>query len=81
MGWTPNEVGFPAGQEINSLFNIVQTGSGANPASYTLGTEGSFPRDKAARPEADHSPPSTAEFENAGRYAFTPTYLHDALLN
>jgi hypothetical protein len=36
----------------------VQTGSGAHPASYTVGTGGSFPGGKA-RPgrDADHSPP------------------------
>jgi hypothetical protein len=40
----------------------VQTGSGVHPTSYTVGTGGSFPRDKA-RPghDADHSPPSSAE--------------------
>jgi hypothetical protein len=40
----------------------VQTSSGAHPASYTMGTGGSFPGGKA-RPErdADHSPLSSAE--------------------
>jgi hypothetical protein len=40
----------------------VQTGSEAHPASYPLGTGGSFPGGKA-RPgrDADHSPPSSAE--------------------
>jgi hypothetical protein len=40
----------------------VHTGSGAHPASYTVGTEGSFSGGKA-RPgrDADHSPPSSAE--------------------
>jgi hypothetical protein len=40
----------------------VQIGSGAHPASYTVGTGGSFPGGKA-RPgrEAEHSPPSSAE--------------------
>jgi hypothetical protein len=40
----------------------VQTGSGAHPASCTMGTGGSFPGGKA-RPgrDADHSPPSSAE--------------------
>jgi hypothetical protein len=40
----------------------VQTGSGAHPASYTMGTGGSFPKGKA-RPGCDayHSPPSTAK--------------------
>jgi hypothetical protein len=39
----------------------VQTGSGAHPASYTVGTGGSFTGGKA-RPgrDADHSPPSSA---------------------
>jgi hypothetical protein len=43
-----------------SLF--VQTGSGAHPASCTMGTGGPFPGTKA-RPgrDADHSPPSSAE--------------------
>jgi hypothetical protein len=40
----------------------VQTGSGPHPASYTMGTGGSFPGGKA-RPgrDADHSPSSSAE--------------------
>jgi hypothetical protein len=43
----------------------VQTGSGAHPASYPMGTGGSFPRGKV-RPgrDADHSPPSSAEVKN-----------------
>jgi hypothetical protein len=45
-----------------SLF--FQTGSGAHPASCTMGTGGPFPEAKA-RPwrDADHSPPSSAEVE------------------
>jgi hypothetical protein len=40
----------------------VQTGSGAHPASYPIGTGGRFPGGKV-RPErdADHSPQSRAE--------------------
>jgi hypothetical protein len=43
----------------------VQTGSGAHPASCTMGTGGSFPGAKT-RPgrDADQSPPSSAEFNN-----------------
>jgi hypothetical protein len=43
----------------------LQTGSGAHPASYQMGTWGSFPGGKA-RPgrEADHSPPSSDEVKN-----------------
>jgi hypothetical protein len=48
----------------------VQTGSGAHPASCTMGTGGPFPGVKA-RPgrDADHShPPSSAEVENEELY-------------
>jgi hypothetical protein len=43
----------------------VQTGSGADPTSCTMGTGGPFPRAKA-RPgrDPDHSPPSSAKVEN-----------------
>jgi hypothetical protein len=43
----------------------VQTGSGAHPASCTMGTGGHFLGGKA-RPgrDADHSPPSSAEVKN-----------------
>jgi hypothetical protein len=52
------------GQRIFPLTS-VQTGSGAHPASCTMGAGGPFPGAKA-RPErnADHSPPSSAEVEN-----------------
>jgi hypothetical protein len=44
---------------------FVQTGSGAHPASCTMGTGGPFLGGKA-RPgrDADHSHPSSPEFEN-----------------
>jgi hypothetical protein len=47
------------GQRILSSNPCVQTGSGAHPASCTVGTGGSFPGGKA-RPErdADHSAPA-----------------------
>jgi hypothetical protein len=41
-------VRFPAGTRDFSLFHSVQTGSGADTASYPVGTEGSFPGSKAA---------------------------------
>jgi hypothetical protein len=37
----------PVGEEF-SLLHVVQTGSGAHPACYPMGTGGSFPRSKAA---------------------------------
>jgi hypothetical protein len=61
-GWTAEGSEFESrwGQHF-SLFHIGQTGSGAHPASYIMGTRGSFPRGKAAECEADHSPLTSAE--------------------
>jgi hypothetical protein len=43
----------------------VQTGSGAHPASCTMGTEGPFSGAKARTGrDADHSPPSSADVKN-----------------
>jgi hypothetical protein len=43
----------------------VQTGSGAHPASCTMGTGGPFPGGKTRQGrDADHSPPPSAEVEN-----------------
>jgi hypothetical protein len=55
----------PAGAKDFSFNLCVQTGSGAHPASCTMGTGGHFPGVKA-RPgrDADHSPPSSAEVVN-----------------
>jgi len=38
----------PVGAGNFSPYHRVQTGSGAHPASYTIGTRGSFPGGKAA---------------------------------
>jgi hypothetical protein len=53
------EVQSPTGADFSSS-PCVQTDSGAHPASYPVGTGGSFPGGKA-RPgrDADHSPPSS----------------------
>jgi hypothetical protein len=58
------EVRSPTGTDFSSS-PCVQTGSGVHPASYPMGTGGSFPGGKA-RPgrDADHSPPSSAEVKN-----------------
>jgi hypothetical protein len=62
--WTI-EVRFPAGAKDFSSSLCVQTGSGAHPASCTMGTGGPFHGGKA-RPgrDTDHSPPSSVEVEN-----------------
>jgi hypothetical protein len=55
----------PVGSKDFSSSLCVQTGSGAHPASCTMGTGGPFSGGKA-RPgrDADHSPPSSAEVVN-----------------
>jgi hypothetical protein len=45
-----SRVRFPAGAGNFSLHHHVQDGSGAHPASYPMGTRGSFPGGKAAGP-------------------------------
>jgi hypothetical protein len=43
-----SRVRFPGGAGNFCLLHRVQNGSGAHPASYPVGTGGSFPRGKAA---------------------------------
>jgi hypothetical protein len=55
----------PAGAEDFSSSVCVQTGSGAHPASCTMGTRGPFPGGKARLgSDDDHSPPSSTEVVN-----------------
>jgi hypothetical protein len=59
------EVRSPAGAKNFSCSLCVQTGSGAHPASCTMGAGGPFPGAKARpRRDADHSPLSSAKVEN-----------------
>jgi hypothetical protein len=44
-----SRVRFPAGAGNFSPHHRIQNGSGAHPASYPMGTRGSFPGGKAAR--------------------------------
>jgi hypothetical protein len=83
MGWT---IGFlvsiSGGTGNFSLHHRVKNGSEAHPASYPMGNRGSFPGGKAARREADHSPPPSAEVKNAWSYTSTsPICLHGAVLS
>jgi hypothetical protein len=71
-----------AGAGNFSLHHRVQTGSGAHPPSYPMGTMGSFPGIKRQGRVADHSPPSSAEVKNAWSYTFTPPIrLHGMVLS
>jgi hypothetical protein len=55
----------PAGADDFSSSLCVQTGSGAHPASCTMGTGGPIPGGKTRpRRDADHSPLSSAEVVN-----------------
>jgi hypothetical protein len=49
-----------------SLLHSVQTSSGAHPASYPMGTGGSFPGVKSPGSEADHPHPYSAEVKTGG---------------
>jgi hypothetical protein len=60
-----NVVRVPAEAGNFPLHHRVQTGSGAHPVSYPMGTVGSFPGVKRAGREADHSPPYSADVNNA----------------
>jgi hypothetical protein len=65
-------VRFPAEAGKFFLRYHVQTGSGAHPASYEMGTGG----------EADHSPPFSAEVKDAWRCTSTPPVrLHGVVLS
>jgi hypothetical protein len=65
----------PGRVKMFSLLHIVQTGSGVYPTSYKMGTGGSFPGVKRQGPEADHSPPTSAEVKNMWIYISTPLYV------
>jgi hypothetical protein len=69
-----SRIRFSAGAGNFSLPHRVQNGSGAHPASYPMGTGGSFPGVKQPGCEADHSPPSNAEVKNAWSYTSNPQH-------
>jgi hypothetical protein len=64
-----------------SILHGIQTGSGAHPTSYPMGTRGSFPRVKWQGHEADHSFPFSAEVKNDDLYLHFPIHLHGVVLN
>jgi hypothetical protein len=71
-----SRVRFPAGAGNFSLHYRVQNSSGAHPASYPIGTKGSFPAGEAAGREADHSPPPSTEVKECVElYLHSPQYV------
>jgi hypothetical protein len=64
----------PVGSKF-SLLHIVQTGSGVYPNSYNMSTRGYFPGVKRQGCDADHSPPTSAEFKKMWIYTSTPPYV------
>jgi hypothetical protein len=59
-------------QEIFSFSYGVQTGSGAHPAFYPVGTEVLFPEEKRPGRDPDNSSPSSVEVKNMWIYTSTP---------
>jgi hypothetical protein len=54
------EVRSPTGAEDFSSSPCIQTGSGAHPASYPMGTGGKTQPER----DTDHSPPSSVDVKN-----------------
>jgi hypothetical protein len=69
LDYRVSRVRFPVGDQNFSLFHRVQTGSGAQAASFTIGTGLKQPGR-----EVDHSPPSS-KVKNTWRYTSTPQYV------
>jgi hypothetical protein len=79
MGWTTRILQFDSRQGAGnfSLHHHIQNGSGTHPASYPMGTRGSFPGGKA-----DHSPPSIAKLKECIElYLHSPIRLHGMVLS
>jgi hypothetical protein len=77
-----SRVRFPAGAGDFSLHHCVKNGSGAHPASYPLGTRGSFPGVERPEREADHTLPSSAEVKECVEpYLHSPIRLHGVVLS
>jgi hypothetical protein len=74
MGWMTEMSEFESqlGEEFS--LHVVQTGSVAHPASYPIGSEGSFAGVKLLGHEADHSSPTSAEVRRMCIYTSTPPY-------
>jgi hypothetical protein len=63
MGWMA-KVRFLAKIRDFSVLHSLQTGSEAHPATYLVGTGGSFPGGKEVGYEYDYAPPSSSKVKN-----------------
>jgi hypothetical protein len=82
-GWTIKGSEFESrwGQEF-LLLHVVQTGSGAHPASYPVGDGGFSPGVKRPEHEADHLPPASVEVKKMWNlYNHFRICLHGVVLN
>jgi hypothetical protein len=61
--------------EYFSLLHVVETGSGAHPASYPMGNLGPFGGCKAPVREVEHSFLTSDEVKKAWIYTSTPPYV------
>jgi hypothetical protein len=72
----------PARAGYFSLHHCIHNGSGTHPASYPLGTRGSFPGVNRPGREADRLPPSSAEVKECVKlYLHFPLRLHGMVLS
>jgi hypothetical protein len=58
--------------QLKEFSSRLQTGFGAHPSSYPMGTGAFSPAVKQSRPEADHSPRTSAEVKKTWAYTSTP---------
>jgi hypothetical protein len=91
--WTPASPGRPACSQslyrlsypvtVKNFLHVIQTGSGAPPASYPMRTGGGGFPPGVRRPvrEADHSPPTSTEVKKMNLYIHSPIRLHGVGLN
>jgi hypothetical protein len=75
-GWMTEGSEFESrqGKEF-SLLHVVQTGSGAHPASYKMGNGGSFLRSKSGRGVMLKTPPTSAEVKKLWIYTSTRPHV------
>jgi hypothetical protein len=64
--WLDGQGSIPSKGKIVSLLHNIQAGSGAQPASYPMGTGGDFLGTKLLGLQADPFLPSSAEIKNGG---------------